>query len=272
MRGSSRVAALEGQKAFDAALESGVDWRQLSEELFAVSGLVDGNATLRRAMADPSREGDAKRSLVERLLQGKVSDAAVGVVGALASQRWGSDRDLTDTIESVAVQGVLASAEAGGRADRVEDELFRFERIVAANPELRDNLTNRQGNAQAKAGVVSQLLEGKAAEETVRLARQAVLAPRGRKLDATLESYLRLAAGRRDQLTAVVTSAVALDEQQAARLSGALEKHYGKSVLLQQVVDPAVVGGIRVQIGDEVVDGTVARKLEGARRHLTGDK
>jgi F-type H+-transporting ATPase subunit delta len=114
------------------------------------------------------------------------------------------------------------------------------------------------------------LLEGKAAPETVRLAEQAVRAPRGRRLDRVMEEYLLLASTRRDELTARVTVAAPLTEQQYTRLGSALEAHYGKPVTLQVVQDPSVMGGIRIQVGDEVVDGTVLRRLDEARRHVTG--
>jgi F-type H+-transporting ATPase subunit delta len=270
MRGSSRAAAAAGEKALEAAFAAGADRSALAEELLAVTSLVDGNATLRRALADPSRDAEGKQALAERLLSGKVSAETIVIVKSLVGQRWATERDLTDTLEQLGIESLLAAAESAGRIDRVEDELFRFERIVAGNPELRDRLTNRQGDAQAKAGVVDQLLSAKAAPETQRLVRQAVLAPRGRKLDRTLELYLALAAKRREQVTAVVTAAADLTEQQRERLSSALQNIYGKPVLLQVVLDPRVLGGIRVQIGDEVVDGTVLRRLDEARRHIAG--
>lgn len=270
MRGSSRTAALAGSKALDAALRAGADRRALGDELLAVTGVVDGNATLRRALADPSREPSAKRDLVGRVLGGKVSQEAVEILSELVAQRWSTERDLTDTLEDFGIESILAAAEADGRIDAVEDELFRFERTVAGHPDLRDALTNRNADRQAKAALVSQLLEGKASEETLRLVRQSVLAPRGRRFDRTLEHYLALAAKRREQLTAVVTSAVDLDQAQRERLANALQGIYGKQVLLQVVLDPKVIGGIHVQIGDEVVDGTVLRKIDAARRHIAG--
>lgn len=270
MRGSSRAAAAAGQRAFQSALASGADWGTLAEDLFGITALIDGNATLRRAVADPSRDARAKRDLVARLFGGKVNQAAVDVLSELVAQRWSTERDLSDTVESLAVETVLAAAEAGGRGDQVEDELFRFERIVAGNPALRDALVNRNVDPQRKAELVGRLLQGKVTAETARLARQSVLAPRGRKFDRTLELYLALAAKRREQLTAVVIAAVPLDETQRHRLAAALQGIYGKPIQLQLVIDEKVVGGIRVQIGDEVVDGTILRKLEGARRHFAG--
>jgi F-type H+-transporting ATPase subunit delta len=270
MRGSSRGAARASQEAFDAALAASSDGTTLGEELFAVTGVVDGTASLRRALADPSREGDAKAGLARQLFGGKVSDAAVDLVAVVTSQRWAAERDLVDVLESLAVQAFLANAEGTGRIDRVEDELFRFERIVAGDTGLRDTLSSRNTDAGGKAALVHTLLDAKAAPETVRLVEQAVRVPRGRRLDRIMEEYLELASRRREELTALVTAAAPLTEQQQARLRSALEGHYGKSVTLQVVQDPRVMGGIRVQVGDEVVDGTVLRRLDEARRHVTG--
>lgn len=270
MQGSSRVAAARGQEALDGILRDGANGSALADELFAATSAIDSSASLRRALADPSGEPDAKRALATRLFGGKLSDAASGLVGELAAQRWTSDRDLTDTLEGLAVTSVLAGAEREGRIDQVEDELFRFERAVAGDSGLRDALSVRNTDASGKAGLAESLLAGKASAETIRLARQAASAPRGRKIERTLEEYLRLAAVRRDQLTAVVTSAVHLDEQQQARLRSSLEGIYAKTVVLQTIVDPDVVGGIHVRIGDEVVDGTISRRIDEARRHVSG--
>lgn len=270
MRGSSRAAAVAVQEAFDAVLDGGVDRAELGEQLFAVSAVIDANPSLRRALAAPSREPAAKTALAERLFGGKVSGEAVRLVGSVAAARWAEEGDFADTVESLAVQSLLAQAEREGRIDAVEDELFRFERIVAGDTGLRDVLSSRNTDAAGKAGLVRRLLDGKAHPETIRLAEQAVQTPRGRRLDRVMESYLRLAAHRRDELTALVTVATPLTEQQQARLSTALEQIYDKSVTLQIVLDESVVGGIRVQIGDEVVDGTVLRRLDEARRHVAG--
>jgi len=271
MHGSSRGAALAVQKAFQAVLDEDVDRGRLAEDLFGITGALDGNIALRRAVADPSREGEPKAALVERLFDGKVGGDAVRVAQAVAAQRWSEERDLTDTLESLAVASVVAGAEQARRADQLEDELFRFERIVAGNPALRDALTDRRSDPAGKEQLVAELLEGRASEETVRLVRQAVRTPRGRRFDRVLDSYLDVAATRREQLSATVTSAVILDEEQRQRLTSALSSYYGgKDVHLNVVIDPAVLGGIRVQIGDDVVDGTILRRLEAAKRHLGG--
>ncbi|WP_404381420.1 F0F1 ATP synthase subunit delta [Knoellia locipacati] len=269
MAGSSRAARAAADKALAAALD-GVDRAALSEELFSIATAIEGNSGLRRAFADPSREGSAKRDLADRIFGGKVSEAANTVTGEVVAQRWSSEGDLSDTLEALAVRALLASAEKAGRIDTVENELFRFERIVAGDTGLRDTLSSRNTDSEGKAGVVRSLLQGKAAPETIRLAEQAVRVGRGRRLDRVLEAYLKLASERRDELSALVTVAVPLDERQESRLKSALRSIYGKPVTLQNVLDPSVVGGIRVQIGDEVVDGTVVRRLDAVRRDLSG--
>jgi len=270
MRGSSRAAATAGEARLAAVLGAGADPDVVADELFAAADLIDRNASLRRAMADPSRTGQAKRDLVTGLFTGKVSAPTVEVLGELSAQRWAAQRDLTDVMELLGIDAVLTSAERASDLGRVEDELFRFERIVAGNPELRDTLANRQADPAGKASVVDALLEGKVCPQTLCLARQSVLAPRGRRLEQTIEEYLQRAAARRHQLTAVVTASAVLSAEQEGRLSAALAEIYGKDVVLQVVVDPTVLGGVRVRVGDEVLDGTIARRLDEARRHMAG--
>lgn len=270
MQGSSRGALVVAKDAFVAVLEGGAEPTALAEDLFGIVDTIDSSAALRRALGDPSREGSAKAALVDRLFAGKVSAPAVDLLKTLVQQRWSQERDLSDAAEEFAVGALTAGAENSGRADQVEDELFRFERVVAGNPALRDALTDRRATAAAKAQLVQSLLEGKAAPETLRLARQAVLAPRGRRFDRVLDTYQLIVETRREQLAAVVTTAISLDDSQRSRLVAALTSHYGRAVHLSVVIDPAVIGGIRVQIGDDVVDGTILRRLEGVRRQLGG--
>jgi F-type H+-transporting ATPase subunit delta len=268
MQGSSRAAAAASRDAFTGALAAGADRSRLAGDLFSVVAVLDGNTTLRRALADASREGVDKTTLAERLFGGKVGADALAVLKGVIGQRWSSERDLSDTIESYAVESVIASAEDGDRADRVEDELFRFERIVAADPALRTALTDESVAADKRLVLVDSLLTGKVADETLLLARQTVAAPRGRRFDRSVQRILDIASARREQQTATVTSAVPLSDDDRARLAAGLSSIYGGKVHVNTVVDPRVLGGVKVEIGDELIDGTVIRKLDGARRAL----
>ena len=268
MQGSSRAAAAASRDAFTGALAAGADRSRLAEELLAVVAVIDGNATLRRAIGDPSREGADKAAFAERLFGGKVSADTVAVVKGVVSQRWSAERDLSDTLEAYAVEAVVAEAETADRADRLEDELFRFERIVASDSALRGALTDLTAPAASRGSLVDSLLEGKVAPETLFLARQAVTSPRGRRFDRTIEKYLEIAATRREQQTAIVTSAVPINDADRDRLADGLSRIYGGKVHVNTVVDPRVLGGVKVEIGNEIIDGTVIRKLDGARRAM----
>ena len=268
MQGSSRAAFAAGRDAFVAALASGADRSTLAEDLFMVTAALDSSASLRRAMVDPSRVTSAKRGLVGSLFGPKIGEAATGLLNVLVAQHWADDRDLGDATESLAVEAVVASAELAGRLDALEDDLFRFGRVVAADAALRDALSAGGGDEGVKSALVGTLLEGKASPETIRLVRQAALSPRGRRFGRVLDDYLGVAAQRREQLTATVTTAVTLDDAQRERLVHALSRIYNAPVQINVVLNPVVVGGIRIQVGDEVVDGTILRRLQDAERDL----
>ena len=266
MPGVSRASQAQVRDALQAALDSGADWGRLSDELFSFVAALDSSHILRRALGDPSRSAEGKRALAQRLLEGKAEPATFDVVATAAAQRWSTEKDLPAALEEAAVEAQVAMAQAGGRADEVEEQLFRFERTVAGTPELREALSDRRLPVERKLQVVDQLLADKAQPETIRLARQAIGQPRGRRFAQTVEHYLEVAERRRKQLAATVTGAGPLTDEQRGRLAAALQRIYSTPVLLNVVLDPSVIGGIRVQIGDDVVDGTIVRRLDEARR------
>ncbi|GGX55713.1 F0F1 ATP synthase subunit delta [Streptomyces minutiscleroticus] len=271
MNGASREALAAARERLDALTDStSVDAAQLADELAAVTALLDREASLRRVLTDPAQAGEVKAQLVQRLIGGQVSGSTADLVSGLVRSRWSQPRDLVDAVEELANGADLIAAERAGTLDDVEDELFRFGRIVSSNPELRAALTNTALGGEAKAQLLRRLLGGRAQVTTERLVTRLVTAPRGRSLEAGLESLSRLAAERRNRLVAVVTSAVPLSDGQKRRLGGALTKLYGRPMHLNLDVDPEVLGGIRVQVGDEVINGSIADRLEDARRRLAG--
>ncbi|MCX5210778.1 F0F1 ATP synthase subunit delta [Kitasatospora sp. NBC_00240] len=271
MIGASREALAAARKNLDSLTDStSVDSAELAGELAAVTVLLDREVSLRRVLTDPSRSGQDKAGLVGSLFAGQVSGQTIDLVSGLARSRWSSARDLVDATEELAAYAEVIAADKAGALDDVEDELFRFGRIVNGSHELRSALTEPKAGAAAKAALVVKLLGGRANPGTVRLVTGLVANPRGRSLEQGLESYSKLAATRRGRVVAVVTSAVPLSDSQRERLSGALGRLYGRQVHLNIDVDPAVRGGVRVQIGDEIIDGTVSSRLEGARQALEG--
>ncbi|MGW5656524.1 F0F1 ATP synthase subunit delta [Streptomyces humi] len=267
--GASREALATGRERLDALTDStSVDATRLADELAAVTALLDREAGLRRVLTDPAQPGEAKAELVRRLVGGQVSETAADVVAGLVRSRWSQPRDLVDALEELANIADLTAAQKSNTLDDVEDELFRFGRIVSSSTELRAALTDRKATAAAKVELLHRLLGGRAKPVTERLVTRLVTVPRGRSLEAGLEALSKLAAERRSRVVAVVTSAVPLSEPQKQRLGAALAKLYGRTMHLNLDVDPAVVGGIRVQVGDEVINGSIADRLEDAARRM----
>jgi F-type H+-transporting ATPase subunit delta len=269
MRGTSR-ASLAGAVDRVEPLLGSADAQSLGSELFAVAHLLDGSAALRRALTDPNRPGQDKADLVGRLLSDKVSGVTMDVVQGLVRDRWSETRDLADACEHLAVVAVVADAERAGRLEAVEDELFRFGRLAAGTPTLLRALDDRDASTERKTELVRRLLEGKVTPQTLLLAEQAATAPRGRRFETTIEDFTKIAAERKERLIATVTSAVPLTEAHRQRLTGALTRIYGRAIHIDVQVDPEVIGGLNVQVGDEVIDATVLSRLEDARRRLAG--
>lgn len=270
MHGASRTSLAHVRSELGSALAGGADAAVTSRELFAAVDVLDSNAALRRALTDPTKDAATRSGLVDTLFGGKVSDPVRSLLREVVGQRWGSDRDATDAVEQLAVASAFAAADRRGAIDQVEEELFRFERVVADDAPLRDAFMDRQRDGKDKKALVERLLSGKAQEETVFLAGRAAEHPRGRRYGRTLEEYLAVAASVRQQLVAVVTTAVPLADEHRERLARALHNLYGRDVMTNVVVDPSVVGGIRIQVGDEVIDGTILSRLEKVRRDMAG--
>lgn len=269
MRGLSRASLAEVEERFNAVAGS-ADLGSLADELFSVADLFDREHGLRRYLSDPARPASQKAQAVRVLLEGKVSGAALETVVQAVSVRWSGSGDLADALERLGVVAASAEAEAQSKLDDVEDELFRFGRIVASNLDLQRVLTDPAVAGQAKQELLGSLLGGKVAPTTLRLVTQLVLHPRGRSLDRGLDEFGSLVAAQRQRLVAVVRSAVDLSEEQRRRLATWLRTSYGRDVHLNVEVDPRVLGGFSVRIGDDLIDTTIAGRIEEVRRRLAG--
>jgi F-type H+-transporting ATPase subunit delta len=268
MRGVSRTSIAEVEERLEPQVGEPRTATELGNELFAAAGVLATQPALRRALSDPSRSDQARADLAMAVFGGKVSDAAAGLIAAVAAARWSAPGDLTDAVEQLAAQAIVAAAEHEGRLDDLEDELFRFGRVVATEPNLRIALTNPFVPARAKRDLLDDLLAAKVTPEALRLITQAAANPLGRSLDVSLEEYAGLAARRRERLVAEVHVALPLTDQQRSRLAAALGTAYGHQVHLNVVLDPKVAGGMTVRIGDDLIDGSVATRLAEARRRL----
>lgn len=268
MRGASREAFAQARDQLASTVRQRGVASQLGDELFSVAWLLDAQPTLRRALTDISRPPADRAGLARALLTGKLGRTTLDLVVSLAEARWSVPRDLADATEQLAVLANAAAADEAGHLDDVEDELFRFGRVIAGSAGLAAALNDPLVPGSAKSQLVSTLLAGKVSETTLRLISAAAAHPRGRSLEMCLTDYAQLAAEWRERLIAVVRVAVPLGEDERRRLAAALAAAFGRQVHLDILTDPGVLGGISVRIGDEFIDGSVASRLATLRRRL----
>jgi F-type H+-transporting ATPase subunit delta len=236
-----------------------------ASDMFAVVDALEGSPTLRRAVTDPGTPESARRALVHGLLDGKVDKAVVDLVAEAATLRWAGGRTFAAALERQALRAQLVTADRRGELEDVEDQLFRFARFVESSPDLRNVLGDRAIDRSRRQELVGELLSGRATESTIVLAKRAVVA-RERTFAQTIEGYVTLAAAQKNRVVATVRVAQPLSDDQRDRLRVALARQVGREVAIQEVIDPDILGGVRVELGDEVFEGTVSDRLEAARR------
>ncbi|TPW70680.1 F0F1 ATP synthase subunit delta [Schumannella sp. 10F1B-5-1] len=261
--GSATRGALE---AGIAALDAQKPTAATGEQLLAAARAIDSSLQLRSLLADPAVSVDDKRAIVSRVF-GSLDVAAAEVLVTAAGQRWSTAADLVDGIEEL---GIRAAVAAAPKSAEVERELFDIQSAVASDAELELALSSKLGEPAAKAGLVSKLLEGKASAAALVIASHLVQSPRGRRVRPTLRRAAEIVASASSRVVATVTAAAPLSAAQQKRLSTALQAQYGTTPQLNVIIDPAVIGGIRVQIADDVIDGSVASRLNDLRIQLAG--
>ncbi|MBN9178390.1 MAG: F0F1 ATP synthase subunit delta [Microbacterium sp.] len=237
----------------------------VARELFTAAREIADSAQLSGALSAWGAPGAARAQLVRTVFAG-YGATSLQLLAAAAAERWSSLEDLIAGIEELAIR---AAALGAGGAD-VEGELFQVSRTVAANPELELALGSRLGDAAAKGALVEKLLVGRASEATVLIVSELVQQPRERRVRALLGRALKIVADQRGRTVATVRVASALDAAQQSRLAAALGAKYGSDVTLNVVVDPTVLGGVRVEIGDDVIDATVSSRINDLRQRLAG--
>jgi F-type H+-transporting ATPase subunit delta len=246
------------------------DAQRLGEELFEIVRLLATEPTLRRHLADPATAPSARSKLAEALFADKLSEVTMEVLTGLVSARWSQTRDLVDAVETLARLSTLAVAEKDGSLEEVEDELFRVGRLIAREPQLRTLLGDPTAPAEHRSQLLESLVSGKVRPVTERLLVHAVRTPRGRSLDRTAEELAELAASRRQRSVARVTAPTALTDEQEQRLAQTLSTIYRRDISVQVELDPDLLGGLVVQVGDQIIDGSISGRLSAARQRLPG--
>ena len=236
-----------------------------AEDLFAAGRVVADSAQLRAVLSDPTAAPAAKGALVKRVFR-SLSEPAVALLGVVTAQRWSTHDDMLAAIEEL---GIRAIASSTPRTVDIVAELFTFGGAVTSDAQLELALRSKLATSDSKVALVERLLAGRASKETVAIARQLVEQPRGRSIRESLRAAARIVAAQYGETIATVYAATPLPDAQTERLRSVLSATYG-DLRINQVVDPSIIGGLRVQIGDDVIDGSIASRLAELRLQLAG--
>lgn len=272
----------------------------MADDLEGLLQVVEANANLSSALSDVTVPAPARSALVQDLFGDRVGDAALRMVAhAVDTERapelvpalhdlgelarlWAERPEEADALDERPLghgalrrllRGMVA-AELQPVADvdelqQIEDELFRFGRTVAANPPLRAALSDWSVPAGRRTALVASLLQGKAGEVTVRLA-QAVTRLRSRDVAALLQWASEQVADARGWRVASVRAAMDVDEDERQRLGDAMQRLTGRPVEVRVTVDPSLIGGAQVAIGDLLVDATTRHRLDQLQEQMRG--
>jgi ATP synthase F0 subunit b/ATP synthase F1 delta subunit len=243
----------------------------LADELASVAQLLNREIVVTRYLGLPSEDAAPKVQLIERLISGQVEDSTLDVLRAAVSERWSANSDLIDAIEQVARQALLIRAEKADQVDEVEDQLFRFSRILDGEPRLSILLGDYSAAAESRIELLRRVLES--ANERINPIAEALLSQtiellRGEPADEAILSLAEAAVARRGEVVAQVSAATDLSDEQQNRLTEVLSRIYSHPVKVQLQVDPKLLGGLRIAVGDEVIDGTLSSRLAAAESHL----
>jgi ATP synthase F0 subunit b/ATP synthase F1 delta subunit len=242
----------------------------VAEDLASVAKLLGRESILARHLADPADDPAPKVGLLETLLEGKVGDSALEVLKGAVSGRWSSDANLVDAVEHVSRLAVLVRAEREDIAADVEEQLFRFSRILDTQPRLVTLLSDYSAPAEGRVKLVRDVLDSGSGVNaaTVQLLSQTVELLRGDRADEAVLDLAELAVARRGEVVAHVSAAASLSDAQRTRLTEVLTRIYGHPVSVQLHVNPELLGGLNIAVGDEVIDGTLSSKLSAAETKL----
>lgn len=267
LRGASADALAELTSELESKLGSGADASRIGDDLFTVATLLRSEPGLRRVATDVSVDAEAKRGLVAEIFGGKVDAVSLELLTSAVGRRWTVSRNLGDVLEHLSEVAIIRSA--GNDSARLSDELHAYAQTVNDNPSLRDALSDPVRSVDDKSALVRGLLEGKALPATVTLAQQA-LAGTYRTVAVALSTYQQVAAQVHGERVATVRVAHPLADADRQRLTDTLSRQYARPIHLNVVVDPSIIGGIKVEVGDDVIDGTVSSRIDEARRKLAG--
>jgi F-type H+-transporting ATPase subunit delta len=237
----------------------------LGDELLTAARIIGGSRQLTGLLADPTVDAGGRGGIVRRLFGSAFDKRTVQLIEDMTTSRWSEPGDLIDALEEVGIRALAASS---GDLP-IDTELFRLRETISREPEVELALGNQASPLAARIALVDRLLVN-ASSPTRAIVRHLVELPRGRRPVEGLERAERIVADARGRSIATAHVAKLLTEEQLRALEERLAKGYGRKISVNQVLDPTVLGGVRITIGDDVIDGTVRSRLDDLRLRLVG--
>ena len=177
------------------------------------------------------------------------------------------DKDISrQQLGATYASALLGAAEKSGNAQQVVDELTELvDEVVSKTPSLREVLATPRLSAEEKCGVLKRTFEERMSEEL--LTFLLVVGQHGR-----LDCLQQIANAARRQhnekvgrIDVFVTTADEIDDELGNRISDSLKNALHQDVDLHRSVDPEIIGGLVIRVGDKIYDGSVANKLARVR-------
>ncbi|MDB6597867.1 F0F1 ATP synthase subunit delta [Bifidobacterium longum] len=271
MRGeASRIADRESRDSLAPKLRDTREdaWR-IGNELFTITKVLDDSIQLERALTDPSRPVADKVAVLKELLGDNAHPMTMEIMTDLVSRRWSRARDIANAVEDFGVDAMMYYADATDATLQVSIELSELHSALLNLPVVRAKLYDRQATSEARVKLFREVFSGKTLNKvTMRLAEHATCNLRRRRYLETIQWLINKFSRHMGESMVTVTTATPLKKEQVKRLVEVYSAKVGRQVHINSVVDPTVLGGMRIQVGDEVTDNTVVAQLQNLHRKV----
>jgi F-type H+-transporting ATPase subunit delta len=173
-----------------------------------------------------------------------------------------------DPINTGYARALFEMAQAEGVVARVEEELFRLRELLKANPELLQFLKDPNVKAEGKRQALGDLFQSRVHPLVLSTLISLSDQDRAGRVLHVIEDFSTIAAAARQTITGEVTVVVTLDDATLGRMATELSRITGKNVKLLQKIDPAILGGAIITVGEQIIDGSLRRKLDQLKERL----